>query len=68
MGYIKFLVKLNRSGSRAQYVKRMDETPIQTTNDRERALAMGKFAAEDLLKTMVNLSCKPELVPVKVSA
>ena len=66
MQHIKFLVKLNRAGSRIQYV--MHQTPVLTTNDRKRALVMGKFAAEDLLKTLVNLSCKPELVPVKVSA
>ena len=68
MEYIKFLMKLNRVGSRAQYVMRMDQAPVQTTNDCKRALVMGKFAAEDLLKTMFNLGCRPQVVPVKVSS
>ena len=37
----KFLVKVNRSGTRApEYVQRIDRTPIQTTTDRKLALVM----------------------------
>lgn len=69
MENIKFLVKLNRSGNRgAEYVKRMDQTAMQTTTNRKLALLMGKYAAEDLVKTMTNPRCKPELVSVKVPA
>jgi hypothetical protein len=66
MENIKFVVKLNRVGGRtAQYVKR-NQTPLQTTPDRKRALVMGKYAAEDLIRTMTNSHCTPELVSVKV--
>jgi hypothetical protein len=65
----KFVVKLNRLGSRAaEYVQRIDEAPVRTTTKLKLALAMGKFTAEDVAKTMENARCKPELVSVRVTA
>jgi hypothetical protein len=65
----KFLVKVNRGGARAaEYVLRVDRTPIQTTTNRKLALAMGRFTAEDAVKSMQNSRCNPELISVQVSA
>jgi hypothetical protein len=65
----KFLVKVNRSGTRApEYVQRIDRTPIQTTTDRKLALIMGRFTAEDAVKSIQNSRCNPELISVQVSA
>jgi hypothetical protein len=61
----KFLVKVNRGGARAaEYVLRIDRTPIQTTTNKKLALAMGRFTAEDAVKTMQNSRCSPELISV----
>jgi hypothetical protein len=69
MKNIKFLVKVNRGGAHApQYVLRVDRLPIQTTTDRKLALVMGRFTAEDAVKSMQNSHCAPELVSVRVSA
>ena len=63
----KFLVKVNRSGTRApEYVQRIDRTPIQTTTDRKLALVMGKFMAEDTIKSLQNSRRIPELISVQV--
>jgi hypothetical protein len=63
-----FVVKVNRRGTRApEYVQRIDRTPIQTTTDRKQALVMGKFTAEDAVKSLQNSRCSPELVSVQVS-
>jgi len=65
----KFLVKLNRGGGlAAQYVQRIDRTPIQTTTSRKLALAMGKFTAEDAAKSVQTSRCTAELVLVRASA
>jgi len=65
----KFLVKVNRSGTRVPvYVQRMDRTPIETTTDRKLALIMGRFTAEDAVKSIRNSRCSPELVSVQVRA
>lgn len=62
----KFLVKVNRSGTHnPQYVQRIDKTPIQTTTNRKLALLMGRFTAEDTVKSIQNSRCTPELVPVQ---
>jgi len=64
----KFMVRVNRSGSRiVQYVLRIDRTPIETTSNRDLALLMGRFTAEDAMKSIQNSRCTPELVPVQVS-
>lgn len=65
----KFLVKVNRGGARAaEYVLRIDRTPIQTTTNLKLALAMGRLTAEDAVKTMQNSRCNPELISVQVPA
>jgi hypothetical protein len=62
----KFVVKVNRSGTHApQYVQRIDRTPILTTTNRKLALVMGKFKAEDAVKSLQNSRCSPELVSVQ---
>ena len=64
---IKFVVRVNRGGTRApQYVQRMDPTPILMTLNRKRALVMGKFTAEDAVKSIQNSRCIPELVSVQM--
>ena len=66
---IKFVVKVNRGGSRAtQYVQRVNSTPIQMTTNRKLALAMGRFTAEDAVKLLQNSRCNPELESVRVCA
>ena len=61
----KFIVKVNRGGTRAtEYVQRMDRTPIRMTTDRKLALLMGRFTAEDAVRFIHNSQCSPELVPV----
>ena len=69
MQNIKFVVRVNRGGTRApEYVQRMDRTPIQMTLNRKRALVMGKFTAEDAVKSIQNSQCIPELVSVHVKS
>jgi hypothetical protein len=65
----KFSVKVDRGGTYApKYVQRIDRTPIRTTTDRKLALVMGKFAAEDAVKSLQTSQCSPELVSVQVGA
>ena len=65
----KFVVRVNRVGARsAEYVQRVDRTPILTTTNRKLALVMGRFTAEDAVKSIQNSRCSPELVSVQVSA
>lgn len=62
----KFIVKVNRVGAHApRYVQRSDRTPIRTTTDRKLALVMGKFTAEDAVKSIQTTQCVPELVSVQ---
>ena len=68
MKNIKFVVKVNRGAHAPQYVQRVDRLPIQTTTDRKLALVMGRFTAEDAVKSMQTSHCNPELVSVRVSA
>jgi hypothetical protein len=69
MTNIKFVVKVKRGGTRAaEYVQRVDSTPIQMTTDRKLALVMGKFTAEDAIKSLANSRCIPELEFVRVNA
>jgi hypothetical protein len=63
----KFVVKVNRGSTRAtEYVQRLDLKPIQMTPDRKLALVMGRFTAEDAVKSLQNSRCTPELVSVQV--
>jgi hypothetical protein len=67
MKNIKFVVKVNRGGTRTpEYVERIDRTPIRMTTQRRLALIMGRFTAEDAVKSIQNSKCYPELVPVTV--
>jgi hypothetical protein len=69
MSVTKFVVKVNRRGTRApEYVLRVDSTPIQMTTNRKLALLMGRFTAEDAVRFLQNARCSPELEPVHVSA
>lgn len=68
MSVTKFVVKVNRRGTRAaEYVLRADLTPMLMTTSRKLALLMGKFTAEDALKSLQNSRCSPELESVVVS-
>ena len=69
MKTIKFVVKVNRGSTlKPEYVQRIDRTPIQMTSDRKLALVMGRFTAEDAVKSIETTRCSPELVSVQVSA
>ena len=69
MNHIKFVVKVNRGGTRAaEYVQRIDPSPIHMTTNRKLALVMGKFTAEDAIKSLQNARGVPELESVRVSA
>jgi hypothetical protein len=62
----KFLVKVVRGSRAAEYVERIDRSPVKTTLKRDLALIMGKLTAEDVAKSLGNSRCIPELVPVQV--
>jgi hypothetical protein len=70
MKKIKFLVKMNRNGGVRipEYVQRIDRSPIRMTTNRKLALLMGRFTAEDAVKSIQNSRCSPELVSVRVHA
>ena len=69
MKNIKFIVKVNRGGTRSpEYVQRVDPTPIHMTTKRELALLMGKFTAEDAIKSLQNSRGIAELESVQVRA
>ena len=68
MQNIKFVVKVKRGGTRApEYVQRVDPAPIHMTTNRKLALLMGKYTAEDAIKSLQNSQCIPELESVQVS-
>jgi hypothetical protein len=68
MQNIKFLVKVKRGGIRApEYVQRVDPAPIHMTTNRKLALLMGKYTAEDAIKSLQNSQCIPELESVQVA-
>jgi hypothetical protein len=66
MKNFKFLVKVNRGTRAPAYIQRVDSTPIQMTTNRKLALLMGKFTAEDAVKSLQNPRCCPELECVQV--
>ncbi len=69
MKKIKFVVKLSRGDVRSpEYVQRIDRVPIQMTTNRKLALLMGRFTAEDAIKSIQPSRCIPELVSVRVGA
>jgi hypothetical protein len=68
MQNIKFVVKVKRGGTRApEYVQRVDPAPIHMTTNRKLALLMGKYTAEDAIKSLQNSQCIPELESVQVT-
>jgi hypothetical protein len=68
MKNIKFVVKVNRGGNLVPvFVQRIDRTPVQLTTNRKLALMMGKFTAEDAVKSLQTSHRMPELVPVQVN-
>ena len=68
MKNIKFVVKVTRGARAPEYVQRVDPTPIHMTTNRKLALVMGKYTAEDAIKSLQNSHCMPELESVQVSA
>ena len=69
MKNIKFVVKVNRGGTRApEYVQRVDSTPVQMITNRKLALLMGRLTAEDAVKSIQNSRRIPELMSVQVGA
>jgi hypothetical protein len=48
-------------------VQRADSTPIHMTTDRKLALLMGKFTAEDAVKSLQNSRGVAELESVRVT-
>jgi hypothetical protein len=68
MKNIKFLVKVNRGSRVPQYVQKVDSTPIHMTTNRKLAQVMGRFTAEDAIKSLQNARCIPELESVQVRA
>jgi len=65
MQNIRFLVKVDRGGTRApEYVQQIDRDRIQMTTNRKLALLMGKFTAEDAAKSIHNSRRSPEVVAV----
>ena len=68
MKNIKFVVKVNRGSRAPSYVLRVDPTPIQMTTDRKLALLMGRYTAEDAVKSLQTSQCNPELESVQVPA
>ncbi len=67
MKNIKFVVKLNRGSRAAEYVQRVDPTPIHMTTNPKLALLMGRLTAEDAVESLQNSHCIPELVSVPVA-
>jgi hypothetical protein len=68
MKNIKFVVKVVRGTRAPSYVQRVDPTPIQMTTNRQLALLMGRFTAEDAVKSLQTSQCNPELESVQVRA
>jgi hypothetical protein len=61
----KFVVKVTRTGS-AQYVQRVDKSPMQMTKNLKLALIMGKLTAQDAMDSLQHARCSPELISVQV--
>jgi hypothetical protein len=62
----KFLVKVNRGGTRGpEYVQRTDKKTIQTTLQLNLALIMGKLTALDVVNSLGKSRWNPELVAIK---
>jgi len=68
MKNIKFVVKVTRGTRAPEYVQRIEPTPIHLTTNRKLALVMGKYTAEDAIKSLQNSNRIPELESVHVNA
>jgi hypothetical protein len=68
MTNIKFVVRVSHGSAAPAYVQRVDPAPIHMTTNRKLALLMGRFTAEDAVRSIQNSRCIPELVPVQVNA
>jgi hypothetical protein len=56
--------EVNRGGTdTTEYVQRTDRTPIRTTPNPKLALVMGRFTAEDAVKSIQNSRCTSWLEP-----
>jgi hypothetical protein len=67
MNTTKFVVRVIRAGTRVpEYVERIDRSPIETTPHRKLALIMGRFTAEDAVKSIQSSRSSAEIVPVQV--
>jgi hypothetical protein len=64
----KFVVKVTSGTRAAQYVQRIDKSPMQMTTDRKLALIMGKLTAQDAVESLQRARHSPELVSVQVPA
>jgi hypothetical protein len=67
MKNIKFVVKVTRGSHAPSFVQRTNPTPVQMTTNRKLALVMGRLTAEDIVKSIQNSKCFPELIPVQVT-
>jgi hypothetical protein len=67
MRNIKFAVKVNRGARAAEYVQRVDPTPIHMTTNPKLALLMGRLTAEDAIASLGSSRCRPELLSVPVA-
>jgi hypothetical protein len=64
MKSIKFVVKVNYGVRAPEYVRRIDRIPVQMTTNRKLALVMGRFTAEDVVKSIPTSQRRPEIVSV----
>jgi hypothetical protein len=67
MKTIKFVVKVNRGGRAAEYVQRVDPSPIHLTTNPKLALLMGRLTAEEAVESLGNSRCSPQLLSVPVA-
>jgi len=67
MKTIKFVVKVNRGGRAAEYVQRVDPTPIHLTTNPKLASLMGRLTAQDAVESLQNSHCNAELLSVPVA-
>jgi hypothetical protein len=67
MQHTKFVVKVSRTGSCAEYVLRIDRKPIQTTVERNLALLMGRITATEVLDSLQKSRWTPEMIAIQVN-
>jgi len=62
MKTIKFVVKLNRSGRAAEYVQRVDPTPIHMTTNPQACIAHGQAHGRRRYRITRKLTVQPGVV------